>query len=62
MAHIKRYFKVKVREPYMGNDVPLKIEVRVGEYNSEVPLEVIVTNPDGMCYHATEISIELFNE
>lgn len=56
--HLRKYFKVKIREPYMGNDVPLKIEVRVYEHG---PVIVKVWNPEGMVYEATEVEPEMFN-
>lgn len=46
-------FKVDVREPYMGNQVPLSIVVvkdREGEW------KLMVTNPEGIVHHAKLVS------
>ncbi len=57
--HLRKYFTVKIREPYMGNDVPLKIEVRIYEGGG---VNVRVINPDKIIYWADEVDAEAFNE
>ena len=55
---LKKYFIQKVREPYMGNEVRLKIEVKVYEHGG-VTLRII--NPEGISYDADEVTPEVFN-
>ncbi len=56
--HLRRYFEAKIREPYMGNTLPVKVEVKVYE-NGNVTIKVV--NPEGIFYDAKEIDIEAFN-
>ena len=64
MAHSKRFFKVDIREAYMGNMVPLKFEVKViyDDYQRVARVELVVIGTENMKYHADEIDIEAFNE
>ncbi|KKN23495.1 hypothetical protein LCGC14_0904300 [marine sediment metagenome] len=65
MAYFKRYFKVDIREPYMGNTLPLKFEVQVSHMlGSKGPpqVELVVVNSEGRRHYAVLISLEMFNE
>lgn len=63
MAHRIRYFKVDIREPYMGNTLPLKFEVQIPHALAEnQEVELVVINPEGRRHHAQPISPETFNE
>ncbi len=61
MSH-RQYFEVEVREPYMGNVLPLKIEVRLVKGEKETYINVIVVSPEGIRNLAKPISPEVFNE
>lgn len=56
--HLRKYFEAKIREPYMGNTLNVKVEVKVFE-NGNVTLRVV--NPEGMYYDANEVDAETFN-
>ena len=56
---LRKFFKVKVREPYMGNELRMKIEVKIYEHGA---VTVKVTNPEGIYYDADEVDAKVFNE
>ena len=64
MAYFKRYFKVDIRDPYMGNTLPLKFEVHLPPYlgNEEGEPKLIVVDSEGRRHYAVLISLEMFNE
>jgi hypothetical protein len=59
MAHRKLYYTCDVRDPYMGNTIPVKIEIRLGEevYTGlhDPNLRVLVTNGEGMTMEARPV-------
>lgn len=59
MAYRKRYYKADVREPYQGNTLPIKVELRLHETGK---IEVVIVNPEGMRYSAAEITHEMFTQ
>lgn len=62
MAHRKLYFTCDVRDPYMGNTIPVQIEVQLGEevYTGlhKPDMRVLVTNGEGMTMEARPIDPE----
>ena len=55
MAHRKLYFICDVRDPYMGNTIPVTVEVHIGEEPEPPPLRVLVTNGEGITMEARHI-------
>lgn len=62
MSHKRTHFYVKVREPYMGNLVPIRLEVRVPEEGDPGSVQVFVKNPEGILYVADQTDPQVFNE
>lgn len=59
MAHRRYYFKADIRDPYMGNTLPMKFEIRVYEENVA---RLVIKDSEGREITAQSISIKTFNE
>lgn len=58
--HKKKFFVIpKMREPYMGGTIRVRVELKVFESDE---VEVWLVNPEGIRYLAVEIDEKLFNE
>ncbi len=57
--HEEKYFESKMREPYMGGTIRVRVELKTFE-NGEV--EVWLVNPEGIRYLTLEITKQAFNE
>ena len=58
MAHSKYYFTCDVRDPYMGNTLPVTVEVQLGEHERTPPVRVLVTNGEGITMEGKPIRPE----
>ncbi|KKN88071.1 hypothetical protein LCGC14_0251430 [marine sediment metagenome] len=55
----KKYFESKMREPYMGGTIRVRVELKIFE-SGEV--EVWLVNPEGIRYLTRETTEQVFNE